>query len=71
MKKQLYYIGERSNPQLTKSYYVGYGQLSKVKAESCEECSYGSMTLTGYKTKKEYEDKIKELKSENFTVNIR
>jgi hypothetical protein len=70
-KATTYYIGQRVNPQLKKSYYVAYGTLSKKDARSKENCSYGSMYLTDYPDKEAYEKQIEKLRSEGFTVNIR
>lgn len=59
-KNQLYYIGERCNPQLA-TYYRAYGQLPKNQVKKKEDCAYGTMTLTSYETKDLYEAKLKEL----------
>lgn len=72
MKTQkLFYIGERENPQLKKSYFVAYGQLTKKEVKQKEDCLYGSMSLTPYETKESYENKISELKEKGFSVNMR
>lgn len=63
-----FYIGERQNPQLSKSYYNAYGQLSKTEAKNKEKCSYGSMYLTSFDTEELYNNRINELKSQGFKV---
>jgi hypothetical protein len=64
-----FYIGERSNPQLKKPYYVSYGQLTKKDAKKKEDCLYGSMSLTSYETDEEYNSAISKLETEGFKVN--
>jgi hypothetical protein len=66
-----FYIGERGNPQFKKPYYVAYGELTKKEAKSKQNCVYGSMFLTSYKTKESYEKTISNLKEKGFNVNIR
>lgn len=68
---KFYYIGERFNPQLSRSYFVAYGKLTKKEVKNIENCSYGSMYLTPYSTEAEYNAKIESLKSEGKSVNIR
>ena len=58
----MYYIGERSNPQLDKPYYKAFGKLTKKEAKAKEQTVYGSMYLTGYKTEDEYTSAIDQLK---------
>jgi hypothetical protein len=70
-KKQLFYIGERVNPQLKKSYYVAYGQLGKREARDKEDCAYGSMYINSYETEEEYGKEIIKLKENGFNVNMR
>lgn len=64
----MFYIGERSNPQLASSYYKAYGKLTKKEAKAKESCAYGSMWLTGYKTEDEYNAAIESLKAEGKRV---
>lgn len=71
MAAKLFYIGERLNPQLPKPYYNAYGQLTKKDADRKESCLYGSISLTGFSTKEDYENAIKKLESEGFRVNKR
>jgi hypothetical protein len=66
---KMYYIGERFNPQLPKSYFNAYGQLSKKEASKKSDCAYGSMFMISFNTKEDYEQKIEELKSQEFKVN--
>jgi hypothetical protein len=66
---KLYYIGERINPQLSKAYFNAYGQLTKKDASKKEECAYGSLSMISFNTKEEYEQKIEELKSQDFSIN--
>lgn len=66
--KKLFYIGKRSNPQLTKPYYRAYGQLTKKEASKKETCLYGSMQLTSYNTKEEYIEAIQKLNNDGFKV---
>lgn len=70
-KVKLWYIGKRTNPQLSKPYYVAYGQLSKNAAKQAEKTVYGGMYLTSYETKEEYDMQIEKLKQDGFTVNRR
>ena len=39
--EKLFYIGERSNPQFAKSYFMAYGKLTKKEALKKENCAYG------------------------------
>jgi hypothetical protein len=64
-----FYIGERSNPQFKKSYYVTYGQLTKKDAQKKEKCLYGSIFLTSYESEEDYNNAISKLKAEGFNVN--
>jgi len=57
-----YYIKKRHNPQFDKPYYTGCGQLSAKDAKRMENPSYGTNYMIGFKTKKEYENKLAELK---------
>ena len=66
MKK--FYIGSRHNPQFDKPYYIAYGQLLKKEAKKKENAAYGSIYLTSYDSKEEYEAKIKELKENGYRV---
>ena len=69
MKTQkLFYIGEKSNPQFSKSYYVAYGQLTKKEALKRENCAYGKMYLTSYNTKEEYVAAKEKLYNDGFRV---
>ena len=69
MKTQkLFYIGERSNPQLAKSYFMAYGQLTKKEALKKEDCVYGAMYLTSYNTKEEYVAAKEKLYNDGFRV---
>ena len=63
-----FYIGERINPQLNKSYYNAYGQLSKSEVKKKEDCLYGSIILTPYDTEELYNDRINELREQGFNV---
>ena len=63
-----FYIGERSNPQLKKPYYKAYGQLSKADVKRKEDSVYGSMTLTPYDTKAEYDAALVKLKEDGFRI---
>ena len=69
MKTQkLFYIGERSNPQLAKSYYIAYGKLTKKEALKKENCVYGEIYLTSYYTKEEYVAAKEKLYNDGFRV---
>lgn len=70
-RKLLFYIGERGNPQLPKPYYVAYGLLTKKDAKAKEECAYGTMTLTPYEERTDYDKEIKRLEGEGFRVTTR
>ena len=67
-KAQTLYIGMRVNPQFKQPYYVAYGALSKKDAKKKENCSYGSMYLTGYTDKEAYDAQIVKLRAEGFRV---
>ena len=71
MAAKKWYIGRRGNPQLPKPYFVAYGQLSVRAAEEKETCLYGSMSLTGYASKEEFESNIKELEASGYRVSRR
>ena len=62
MKKQSYYIGWRSNPQLPNGgYYKAFGQLSKTDAKRQEKnCLYGGMRMTAYTTEEAYQSALTE-----------
>ena len=49
----MFYIGQRDNAQLKTPYYKAFGKLTKKDAKAKEQCAYGSMWLTGYKTEAE------------------
>ena len=68
MKTQKFYIGERSNQQLAKSYYIAYGKLTKKEALKKESCSYGEIYLTSYDTKEEYDSAKEKLQNDGFRV---
>jgi hypothetical protein len=65
---KLFYIGERSNPQLRKPYYKAYGQLSKADAKRKENCLYGSMWLTAYETEEQYLAALEQIKESGKTI---
>lgn len=69
--KGLFYIGERQNPQLKKSYFIAYGILSKKEARKKEDTAYGSIWMTAYNDKESYNDAIEKLRADGFTVNVR
>ncbi len=60
----MFYIGQRNNPQLQTSYYKAFGKLTKKDAKAKEQCAYGSMYLTAYKTEQEYNDAIAQMKQD-------
>lgn len=65
-----YYIGERINPQLPKPYYMALGLLTKKNANKySKECLYGSISITEYQNKIDYDDAIAKLKENGFRVN--
>ena len=66
-----YYVGRRDNPQLSKPYFVAYGQLSKADVKRMESSVYGSMTLTGYDTIEDFNQTIQTLESDGFRVSKR
>lgn len=70
-RKMMFYIGERTNPQLEKPYYVAYGPLFKKEVKAKEECSYGTMTLTGYEDRTAYDNELKRLEGDGFRVTKR
>ena len=68
MTKKLFWIKERSNPQLKKPYYVACGQLSKKDAAAKEKAEYGDNTMLPFATQAEYDAAIAKLKADGFTV---
>lgn len=68
MAKMSFYLGERFNPQLKKSYYRRYGQLTKKEARARENTPYGSMTLKPFATEAEYQAEIDRLQKEGYSV---
>lgn len=64
----MFYIGQRNNPQLGTPYYKAFGKLTKKDAKAKEQCAYGSMWLTGYKTEAEYTSAIEQLKQAGARV---
>jgi len=68
MKKLKFYIGERHNIQLKKTYYKIYGQLTKKEAENKSNPLYGYMYLTSYETEIEYNQAISHLKEKGYKV---
>lgn len=71
MKKLLFYIGRRFNPQLSKPYYIAYGQMSKKDAKKANETSYGSIYIDSYNTKEEYDLVITDITSKGFNISYR
>ena len=63
-----FYIGERSNPQLKKPYFVAYGELTKKDAEKKENPLYGSMVLTSYDSEEVYDSAISMLIFDGYNV---
>ena len=63
-----FYIKERRNPQLKKSYYVAEGKLSKKDASKKEDSVYGENYMLSYDTEKEYLDAIDTLKKTGVNV---
>lgn len=55
MKKLKYYIKERHNPQFSRPYYTGMGQLDKSQVKRAENPAYGFNVLHAYDTAEEYE----------------
>lgn len=64
----MFYIGERSNPQLSRPYYVAMGKLTKKEAKARSNPVYGGMRLTGYSTEAEYTSALEALKEEGKTL---
>lgn len=67
--EKLFYIKERSNPQLDKPYYVALGQLSKPAARKHAKTLYGQNSLLSYATQEEYITALKDLETKGFSVN--
>jgi hypothetical protein len=63
-----FYLGKRDNPQLSKPYYVKYGQLSKKEVVKKENCLYGNMSLTAYDNETSYNNAIDSLEKEGFRI---
>jgi len=69
MTNKQYYLGWRSNPQLTNGgYYVAKGQLTKMQVKEMQKCAYGTISLTGYTTIQEYEYAITSAKEQGYSV---
>jgi len=68
MKKKLFYLKERHNPQFKKPYYVREGQLSKTEVKKKENSLYGDNYMLSYNTRKEYNDAIEKLKANGYIV---
>lgn len=68
MAQMSFYLGCRYNPQLSKSYYRKYGQLTKKQVKSAENQPYGSMSLKAFATEAEYLAEIDRLKKEGYSV---
>lgn len=64
----MFYIGERSNPQLSRPYYVAMGKLTKKESKARSNPVYGSMRLTGYSTEAEYAAALESLREEGKTI---
>jgi hypothetical protein len=54
MAQKLYWIKQRSNPQLDKVFFVPLGQLSIADAKKHEKTLYGSNVMLRFKTEAEY-----------------
>lgn len=67
--KKFYYLGERHNPQLSKPYYIKFGQLTKKDAKDKGNTLYGSIDVISFDTEKKYNDFIQKKKEEGYTVN--
>lgn len=64
-----FYLGWRSNPQLSNGgYYKALGQLSKKEAKDWEKCAYGSMSLQAFDSEDEYNAAIEKAKDEGKSV---
>ncbi len=68
MARMSFYLGCRYNPQLSKSYYRKYGQLTKKDAKAKENTSYGGMSLKAFATEAEYQAEIDRLQKEGYSV---
>ena len=67
MKALSYWIKERINPQFG-TYYVPCGQLTKRKANRCENALYGDNIMHPFKTEDEYRARIEELRKMGESV---
>lgn len=67
-KKSLYYIGRRDNPQNYEPYYILFDRLTEEESIKRQECLYGTITLTSYKTRLEYNQAIEKLKVNNCYI---
>jgi hypothetical protein len=54
MAKKAYWIKQRTNPQLGKTYYVACGQLTAKEAQAKANTLYGSNVMIKYNTEAEY-----------------
>jgi hypothetical protein len=71
MSKQVksFYIGWRSNRQLTNGgYYKAYGQLSKADAKRKEQCAYGAMVLMPYPDLESYNAALEQHRSRGYSI---
>lgn len=68
-----YYIGEKSNPQFSKPYYVAYGTLTTHQAKMKENDPFHSqpVKVTAYDTQEDYTKRVEQLKSSGHTVYTR
>lgn len=64
-----YWIKERNNPQLGIGiYYIACGQLPDGAVKREESTRWGSNIMIGFSSKKAYEARITELKSQGKRV---
>jgi len=68
MRKKLYYIKERHNPQFEKPYYSGCGQLFKKQAKAMLGALYGTNYMLTYETEEEYNKALQDFKDKGFNV---
>lgn len=69
MAQQKFYLGWRSNPQLSKGgYYKKYGQMTMKQAKNLEKCLYGGMYLTAYDTEAEYLAEIEKIQEKGYRI---
>ena len=67
-RKMNWWIKERHNPQFTKPYYTGCGQLSKRAARKHEQPLCGENVMIAFTSKRAYLRRLDELRAAGNVV---